>query len=194
VAPWNKRAFLSVLRESGLLGAIGSHVPAVLERCAGLELRAKRIYAALGRAFDDHPQAGLFFRDLAFQEQEHADLLEVCRAAAIRGSWEANLFSPWQEYLSRLEQQMDATEAAVGQIGSLEDALRLVLQVETSEINQVFEAAAAATGAAFAQRLKPFRRAVDSHIAQILGWLPELAPSLLAATRELRARFPQVRS
>jgi hypothetical protein len=194
VAPWNKRAFLSMLQDAGLLGATTAKMPAVLERCIGLELRAKRIYTLLARAFDDHPQVGPFFRDLVFQEQEHADLLKVCQAAAVRGNWQANLFNPWQDYVSRLEQQMDAAEAAVGQIGSIEDALRLVLEIESSEINQVFEAAAAATGASFIKRLKPFRRAMELHIAHILWRLPELAPSLTAATRELRARFPQVPS
>jgi rubrerythrin len=194
VAPWNKRAFLTVLEDAGLLAATAAKMPAALDRCIGLELRAKRIYTALARAFDDHPQVGPFFRDLASQEQQHADLLRVCQAATVRGGWEANLFSPWEEYLSRLERQMDAAEAAMGQIGSVEDALRLVLEIESSEINQVFEAAFAATGAAFIKRLKPFRQAVELHIAHILWRLPELAPSLMAATRELRARFPQVPS
>ena len=58
----------------------------------------------------------------------------------------------------------------------------------------MFEAAVAATGRDFVKRLRPFRQAMELHIAHILWRLPELAPSLMAATRELRARFPQVPS
>ena len=47
----------------------------------------------------------------------------------------------------RLEQQMDAAEAAVREIRSVEDALRLTIQIESSEVNEVFPAALAATDA-----------------------------------------------
>lgn len=49
---------------------------------------------------------GPFFASLAEQEQFHADLLEICRAAAIRGGWKANVFNPPEDYLPRLEQQI----------------------------------------------------------------------------------------
>ena len=113
VGPWQSGPFLSLLRDSGCFGAAASKVPTILERCIGLELRAKRIYSALANAFSDEGLVGPFFAGLAEQEQYHADLLEICRAAAIRGGWKANLFNPWDDYLPRLEQQMDATEAAV---------------------------------------------------------------------------------
>ena len=60
-----------------------SKVPTILERCIGLELRAKRIYKALAKAFDDQGLVGVFFAGLADQEQYHADLLDVCRTAAL---------------------------------------------------------------------------------------------------------------
>ena len=138
VAPWHDRTFLSLLQDAGCFGAAASNVPTILERCIALELRAKRIYTALAKALDDQGLVGPFFAGLAEQEQYHADLLEVCRAAAIRSGWKANLFNPWQDYLPRLEQQMDAAEAAVHEIDSVDAALRLVIQIESSEINEVF--------------------------------------------------------
>ncbi len=130
---------------------------------------------------------------MADQEQYHADLLEVCRATALRSGWKANLFNPWQDYLPRLEQQMDAAEASVYQIGSVEDALRLVIQIESSEVNKVFRAALAATDAAFVKRLKPFQEAMEAHMSYIVERLPQLSPQLVLDTRELRAEFPGVR-
>ncbi len=194
IGPWQNKTFLSVLRDAGFFGANASKAPSILERCIGLELRAKRIYSALATAFSDHGLVGPFFAGLVEQEQFHADLLGVARAAAIRGGWKAGIFSPWEAYLPRLEQQMDATEAAIYQVDSVEAALQLVVQLESSEINQVFGAALAATDSAFVKRLKPFQRAMRAHMTYLVERIPELSPQMLLAVRELRARFPGVRT
>ena len=173
VAPWHEKPFLSLLQDAGYFGAAGSKVPTILERCIVLEQRAKRIYQILATAFTVQRQ---FFAGLALQEQHHADLLKVCQAASIRTGWKMNIFNPWQDYLPRLEEQMDHAEAAFGQIDSIEAALQLVIQIESSEINEVFSAALAATDAEFVKRLKPFREAMEAHMAYITDWLPELSP------------------
>ena len=104
-----------------------------------------------------------------------------------------NLFNPWQDYLPSLEQQMEAAEAAVSDIDSVDAALRLVIQIESSEINEVFPAALAATNSAFVKRLKPFREAMEAHMSYLVERLPELSPHMILSTRELRARFPRLR-
>ena len=139
-------------------------------------------------------EASEFLAGLAVQEQYHADLLEVCRAAARRSGWKPNLFNPWQDYLPRLERQMDATEAVAREISSVEDALQVVIRVESSEINGVFQAALDATDSAFVNRLRPFQKAMEAHIAHIAERIPELCPRLLTACRELRVKFPRVRT
>jgi len=194
IAPWHNTTFLSLLQDAGYFGVAASKVPTILERCIALELRAKRIYTTLARAFGDYEQVGAFFDGLALQEQYHADLLEVCRAVAVRHRWKAHLFNPWEDYLPRLEQQMDAAEAAVPGIDSVDAALQLVIQIESAEINQVFHAALAATDSAFVKNLRPFRGAMEAHVTHIVERLPELSPKLVLACRELRAKFPRVLS
>ena len=194
VAPWNDQTFLSVLQDAGFLGGGVSTVPSILERCIALELRAKRIYNVLAGTFANDDSVGPFFSGLAEQEQHHADLLGVCRAAAVRGRWKALLFNPWQDFLPRLEQQMERVEAGVQEIRSIEDALQVVIEVESSEINPVFEAAVAATDAAFVQKLKPFRETMIAHMTHIVEEIPELSPPMVSACRDLRAKFPFVRS
>jgi rubrerythrin len=169
-----------------------TRMPSLLERCISLELRAERIYIALSRALAEQEAVGVFFDALAEQERDHADLLRLCKAAAVRGRWRANLFNPWQEYLPRLEQQMDETDATVRSIDSVEAALRVVIEIESSEINRVFDAALAATDAAFVRKLEPFRKAMQWHLTFLVDRLGDLAPQLMAETRELRARFPRV--
>jgi hypothetical protein len=183
------QTFLSLLHG---MAAPSAEVSSLLQRCIDLELRAKRIYAAFAKAFTGYGLVAPFFGVLAKEEQEHADLLELCRAVAMRGQWRMNLFNPWLNSLPRLEQQMEKVEALVYKIDSVDAALELVLQIESSEINQVFYAALAATDGAFVKRLKPFREAMEVHMSYILERLPELSPRLLRSCGELRTRFPRM--
>jgi hypothetical protein len=192
IAPWQGKTFLDLLRDAGALGDRGPSATDILQRCIGLELRAKAIYKTLAKRFDDNIVAGPFFNGLAVQEQYHADLLEIARAAAMRTRWRASVFNPWQNYLPKLEQQMAEVEAELPAIDAVEAALPLVIQIESSEVNHVFYAALAATDAAFVQKLKPFREAMEAHMAHLAERLPELSPRLQSAADALRERFPGV--
>ena len=88
---------------------------------------------------------------------------------------------------------MDDAEKAVCEIDSIDAALRLVIQIESSEINQVFDAALAATDAAFVKKLRPLKGHGIPHDLPHER-LPELSPNLMRECREMRARFPHVRS
>jgi hypothetical protein len=191
VFSWHSKTFLSLLREADLFAAAGSTVPELFERCLGLELQAKRIYAALARVFAETEATRQFFEVLAQQEQEHADLLEICRVAARREGWRATHLSSWQHSLPRLEQQMQMIEDSLTRISSLQDALRLVIRIGSSEINELFLGIVTATDSGFIRKLRAFRDAMDVHIAYVCQRLPELAPELTTACRELRTTFSQ---
>jgi hypothetical protein len=190
IMPWHDTPFLSLVRDAGLAKPATSNVSRILERCVSLELRAMRIYRILAKALDDQGLVGPFFAGLVEQEQYHADLLEIARAAAFRKGWKANMFNPWQDYLPRLERQMDAAEAAVSSIDSIDAALQMVIDLESSEVNMVFHSAIAATNAAFVQKLKPFQKAMEAHMQYIIERLPQLSPNLAPACREMQAKFP----
>jgi hypothetical protein len=194
VLPSSRReqTFLGLLQDAGFFRETGSEVSAILDRCIDLEIRAKHVYAAFAKRFAEQGLPGPFFAGLAEQEQYHADLLQVCRSAALRGNWRANLFNPWQDYLPRLQQQMDAVEADARRIDSLEDALRLTIRIESSEVNQVFAGALAASDAAFVHKLRPFREAMEAHMIYLAERIPELAPELMLDCREMRMKFPRV--
>lgn len=193
VFPWHDKPFLSLLQEGGFFQDTTPKLSALLGRCIELELRAKRIYTALAKTLIEKRSVTQFFEILARQEQDHADLLEVCRTAASRGGWKTNLFHPLQEFVPRLERRMDEVEASAYPVGCLDDALRMVIQIEASEVNQVFQAVLAASDSAFVKRLKPFRDATQTHMAYICQRIPEFAPHLLPACRELSAKYPRVK-
>ena len=188
---WHAKTFLSLLQEDGFFEAAGSTVPDVFKRCISMELQAKRVYAALPGCFLKPNQQDSSLKFWLEQEQDHAELLEICRAAASRGGWRAEHLSSWQGLLPRLEQQMQVIEDSVTSIGSSEDALRLVIRIGSSEINQLFLGIVTKADSAFIRKVRAFRDAVDFHIAYVCQRLPKLAPELTTACRELHTKVSQ---
>jgi len=84
---------------------------------------------------------------------------------------------------------MERAEASMYSIGSVEEALRLVVEIESSEINQVFQAVLRSTDVAFIRKLKSFQEAMQSHIAYVCDFIPEFVPDMTLACQELRAKF-----
>ncbi|MBN2215875.1 MAG: hypothetical protein JW719_00725 [Pirellulales bacterium] len=189
LSPWHETTFLSLLREANFFGAATSPFTGVLERCIDLELRAERIYSAFAQQFDQPERIRRFFASLAAQEQEHADLLEVCRVLAARGNWNVEPVHAWRDRVGHLEQQMQGAETSLRSIENVNDALQVVIEIESSEINQIFQVIVAAADSPFIARLRPFRRAMEAHLAYICRQMPKLAPPLAPACRELMAKF-----
>jgi hypothetical protein len=185
-----KDTFLSVLGENA------SSMPAMpepLERSRKLELRAKEIYVTLARTFADNRPVRRFFTDLGEQEQDHADLLAMCWVGARRGGWNAEHFEPWLQLLPPLERRIESIESSLASIDSPDKAFRIVLDIESAEINPLFQAIVAASDSAFVKKLRPFHTAIETHISYIVMRLSDLAPPLMTASRELWERFPQMR-
>jgi hypothetical protein len=187
----SENTFLSLLQGANIFGCTTPEMPDLIRRSMDLELRAKRIYDALSKTFSATNSARFFFQALSAQEQNHADLLELCQAVASRVGWKMSYLNPWQACLPRLERKMQEAEASLPSISSLDDALRLVILVESSELNQVFQDVLAASDSHFVKKTGKFRKAVASHISFIAIALPKLSPQLTQASRELFAKFFQ---
>ena len=183
------RTFLSLLQQTRNAEENASKLSALVDQCIDLELRAKRVYTTFAHAFADRPAASQFLDTLAQQEQSHAELLSLCRAAARDGDWMTNCFNPWENYLPCLQQHMDEIEASLYHVDSLDDAFRLVVQIESGEINRVFQGVLASCNSAFVKQVAAFRKAVKQHISYLAKRLPELDSRLVLASRELRALF-----
>ena len=123
------QTFLSLLTETPVLQVSPEKVPELVERCIGLELRAARVYESLARRFRQPDSVKDFFETLARQEKDHAELLDLCRAAARRGEWDAKHFDPWRDAVPGLEEQMREAESRAESLDRLSDALRLTIQL-----------------------------------------------------------------
>jgi hypothetical protein len=183
--------FLLVLSGAGLLGSSPhklseAEIFPYFERVIQLELRAKRVYATLAETVASSPSAKHFFEVLASQEQEHADMMAVCRAATFRGDCSLNSVDCTSRNLSQLEQIMTEAEELASSISSLEEALRLVVRIEWSEINQVYRDVFSSSNSRFVHELLQCEGEIDSHIDFIVQTISEFAPQVLDAELELQ--------
>jgi hypothetical protein len=181
--------FLSLLQRDGLFAAATSNEPELIERCVRLELQGAAIYHSLAERLAASARCSKFLNELADEEQEHADLLRVCKAFAIKGRFQPKRFAPWHDYVPLLEQQMQQAVASLDKIKSVDDLVQLILQIEGSEINQVFMGVIEATDSPFVRKLGPFRRAVRNHIKYICVTISSLTPAAASACRELRDKL-----
>jgi hypothetical protein len=181
--------FLSLLQRDGFFEATTTKEPELIERCVRLELQSEAIYHSMVERFPKSGPFREFLNELADEEQEHADLLRVCKAFASKGRFAEDRFRPWHDYVPLLEQQMQQAVASLDEIESLDDVVQLILQIEGSEINRVFLGIIKATDSPFVKKLGPFRRAVKHHIGYICKTISKLTPSAALACRELRSKI-----
>ena len=147
------------------------------------------VATALAQRFHEPESVGQLFETLASQENEHAELLEVCRAAVAPGKWAGKELAGWLDSVGRLEAQMNQIEAQLDGLGSVHNALRIVIEIESSEVNQVYLAILGASDSQFVRRLNVFRDAGMEHIDYACRAIPELAPDLAEDCRRLRAEY-----
>ncbi len=183
--------FLSLLTDSEVLKPAGEGVPEFVARCVELELKASRIYSALARRFADQPGIRDFLAALSVEEDIHAELLELAETAASRERWDESQVARWREVIPELEREMEAAEGAVDEIHSPREALQRVIDIESSEINDVFAGVMAASDSAFVRRLHAFHQVEVRHLHFIGERIAQLEPDLGAAGRSLQRRFPR---
>src|SRR3972149_3458881 len=105
-----EETFLSLLNTTNIFDVSKQKSPELFDRIVHLELRAKHIYATFSKTFASNNSARQFFEVLALQEQEHAEMLELCRAATIRRGGKMKHLTSTSGCVSYLEQQMREIE------------------------------------------------------------------------------------
>ncbi len=122
--------------------------------------------------------------------EEHAELLDLCRIAASRGGWNGDQFDPWREAVPLLERQMHEAQSSLDSLASVVEGLRLVLRIESSEVNKLFSGVVAASDSGFVRAMHAFRDAARTHIAYVCQQIPALEPSLAPESQALREQYP----
>ena len=99
-----------------------------------LEDRSAALYLELSVRFFDNPELSWFWVEMAMEEKQHAGMLQHCR--------EAGVFAPELpdkdeiQLLNALFRQLEA-RLAEPQL-ALDDAFEMAIELETSEINDVY--------------------------------------------------------
>jgi hypothetical protein len=182
-----EQTFLSVLGASGLFVAEAEEAPDLVGRAAALERRARFLYDQLSLRFAE--PAARFFASLADQEAGHAELLELAKVAAGPGGFGQDDLVRWDRVLGPLEVGFTAFEARADAAATLDESLRLTIELESSELNHVYLGVMAAANSDFVRHVALFRDAGREHIRYIAARIPELSPALAPACRELDAAY-----
>jgi rubrerythrin len=182
------RTFLSIVGQTELPPTVTAQLPELIARGTRLELRAMRLYRSLAQRFVDVGPMRELFADLARQEESHAELLELCHASSSPKAWAERYFEPWRAAVAHLEDEMRSFERRGEEISSVGDALQLVIDLESSEINAAFMTIVDGSRSPFVRVVKAFRSAQQEHTELICRKIPALAPDLADACQALQER------
>jgi hypothetical protein len=181
--------FLGILAKVTLAPMPRIAVPELVGRCVELELCAMRLFEGLAARFADLPAVHEFFTTLAQQEKGHSELLDLCRITAERSRWVEEQFAPWRAAIPWLEARMRDLASSVESVQIVPQALKLVTEIESSEVNEVFDGVVRATDSSFVRAMKAFWSAEEEHIAYICQTIPQLEPGLVDECRSLGEKW-----
>jgi hypothetical protein len=111
----------------------------ILTRCSKIEERVARVYRALAERFRSSADESRVWRELALEEETHADVLRR-EIRAFEEQDESGAFLP--EYASRIEHvehMLADLERQVPGLQSLDAAVTLALAVEQAELEDLYD-------------------------------------------------------
>ncbi len=130
-----------------------------------------------------------FFRTLAVHETQHAELLELAETAAGCQQWNEAKAAPWRQVVPRLEEQMAQALRTLEEVTSVREALQRVIDIESSEINDVFKGVIAAADSEFVRQIRAFHDAERVHLRFICRAIERLDPDLVPASETLALKI-----
>ena len=100
----------------------------------GLEDRSAALYLELSVRFFDNPELSWFWVEMAMEEKQHAGMLQHCREAGVFASK-----LPDKDHIQRLNALFRRLEARLAEPQlAMDDAFEMAVELETSEINDVY--------------------------------------------------------
>ena len=151
----------------------------------GFEDRSAALYLELSVRFFDNPELSWFWVEMAMEEKQHAGMLQHCRDAGVFASELPN-----KDQIQRLNTLFRRLEARLAEPQlTLDDAFEIAIELETSEINDVYSRLTAPIqGPAHVMRKK-----VELSIAGHFDRLSEAA-SKFSASPEIQTRLANLLS
>ncbi len=114
------------------------YVTELLQACSELEENVGRIYRAFATRFDGNKPAARLWREMALEEETHADVLaRECRAFEERDD-SGPFLAEYDRRIDELQKRMRAVEQRAASC-SLDDAFAVASELERCGLEELFE-------------------------------------------------------
>ena len=115
------------------------YVVDILEQCSRLAARTALVYRGLAERFQGDPQRVHLWRELALEEETHADVLRRERLS-FQDEDQAGSFLPdYADRLERLDTELQQLEARATNARTLDDALAVAIALEQADIEDLYD-------------------------------------------------------
>jgi rubrerythrin len=122
-----------------LLRRGGMNILRLLRRCEAIELAAASLYQLLGRRFAKDGELGRFFSGMATDERGHAKNLGTWRRFLEHRDPSRHPFATgFDESVTELEGLVGRLRKRARAASSAEEALRIALELESSELDTIY--------------------------------------------------------
>jgi rubrerythrin len=111
----------------------------LLRRCEAIEVAAAKLYGQLARRFPKDAEAARFFSELASDERGHAKKLATWRRFLEHRDPSRHPFATgFDESVGALEGLVGSLRKRARAASSVEEALRIALELESSELDTIY--------------------------------------------------------
>jgi rubrerythrin len=144
----------------------------ILSRCSEIEARVGRLYRLLAARFQSNPQMARLWRELALEEETHADILRR-ELESYEEEDDSGAFLP--EYTARLEhvtKLLEDLERRAPTLSSLDDAMAFAVAVEQAELEDLYDDLVAQGQPAFKLISERLEAALSARPASRIPGLP----------------------
>jgi hypothetical protein len=115
------------------------YVVEILERCADLAAGTARVYRKLAERFQGDQDRVRLWRELALEEETHADILRR-ELEAFDGDERSGAFLPeYSDRLARLDVELRQLEERAKTAHTLDDALALAVALEETDLEDLYD-------------------------------------------------------
>jgi hypothetical protein len=111
----------------------------IIERCSGIAARTAQVYRQLAERFAGDPERVQLWRELALEEEVHADVLRR-ELQTFQEEDQAGSFLPdYAARLSTLDDELKVLEQRAKATATLDDALAVAVALEQTKLEDLYD-------------------------------------------------------
>ncbi len=155
------------------------YVAEILEKCSTFAARTARVYRGLADRFHGDPDRVSLWRELAFEEETHANVLRR-ELESFQDQDDSGAFLPdYATRLDRLDTELQQLERRADHARSLDDALSVAIALEQADIEDLYDD--------LVLQGEPAFRLISERLEAALGSRPD-SPAAAGMARRPRRR------